>query len=68
MLKSELNARNKIAAINTLAFPVVSYSYGIVNWKVQEIKDIDRVTRKMLCTYVSDACQEGRCRQDILTK
>ena len=51
VLKSELNARNKIAAINTLAFPVVSYSYGIVNWKVQEIKDLDRVTRKMLCMY-----------------
>ena len=52
VLKSELNARNKIAAINTLAFPVVSYSYGIVNWKVQEIKDLDRVTRKMLCICI----------------
>ena len=26
VLKAELNARNKIAAINTLAVPVVSYS------------------------------------------
>ena len=27
VLKSELNARNKIAAINTLAVPVILYSY-----------------------------------------
>ena len=31
VFKSELNARNKIAAINTLAVPVVSYSYGVIN-------------------------------------
>ena len=31
VLKSELNARNKIAAINTLAVPVIVYSYGIIN-------------------------------------
>ena len=29
--KSEFTARNKIAAINTLAVPVVSYSYGGIN-------------------------------------
>ena len=34
VLKSELNARNKIAAINTLAVPVILYSYEslIGNW------------------------------------
>ena len=31
VLKSELNARNKIAANNTLAVPVILYSYG-VHW------------------------------------
>ena len=30
VLKSELNARNKIAAINTLAVPVILYSYGVM--------------------------------------
>ena len=34
VLKSELNARNKIAAINTLAVPVILYSYGIIDWKL----------------------------------
>ena len=34
VLKSELNVTNKIAAINTLAIPVVIYSYGVItgNW------------------------------------
>ena len=49
ILKSELNARNKIAAINTLAVPVIVYSYGINNWKLDEIQDLDRITRKQLC-------------------
>ena len=31
-LKSEFNARNKIAVINTLLVPAVSYSYGMINW------------------------------------
>ena len=49
VLKSELNARNKIAAINTLTVPVIVYSYGIINWKLEEIQDLDRITRKQLC-------------------
>ena len=31
VLKSELNARNQITAINTLAVPVILYSYGIID-------------------------------------
>ena len=70
MLKSELNARNKIAAINTLAVPVILYSYGAIDWKLDEIQDLDRMTKKQLCmnwmlakkadvdrVYLS--CQEG---------
>ena len=49
VLKSELNPRNKIAAINTLAIPVVSYGYGVINWKLDEKQDFDRITRKQLC-------------------
>ena len=49
MLKSELNARNKIAAINTLAVPVIPYSYGVIDWKLDEIQNLDRMTRKQLC-------------------
>ena len=49
VLKSELNARNKIAAINTLVVPVILYSYGLIDWKLNEIQDLDRMTRKQLC-------------------
>ena len=33
VLKSELNVRNKIAAINTIAVPVIFYSYGVIDWE-----------------------------------
>ena len=29
VLKSEINTRNKVSAIHTLAAPVVTYSYGV---------------------------------------
>ena len=51
MLKSELNARNKITAIGALAVPVLRYTFGIINWRIEEIKQIDRKTRKMLTMY-----------------
>jgi hypothetical protein len=38
VLKSELNARNKITAIGALAVAVLRYSFGIINWKLEEIK------------------------------
>ena len=37
VLKTELNARNKIAAINTLAVLIILYSYGVTDWKPDEI-------------------------------
>jgi len=29
----------------------MSYSFGIINWRTEEIKKIDRKTRKMLTMY-----------------
>ena len=51
IFKSELNARNKITAIGALAVPVPRYSFRIINWRIEEIKKIDRKTRKMLTMY-----------------
>ena len=48
VLKSELNARNKITAIITLAVPVILYSYGVIDWNLYEIQGLDRMTRKQL--------------------
>jgi len=50
-MKSELNARNKIKAIGALAVPVLRCSFGTINWINEEIKKIDRKTRKMLTIY-----------------
>ena len=51
ILKSELNARNKITAIGALAVPALRYSFGIINWRIEAIKEIDKKTRKMRTMY-----------------
>lgn len=51
ILKSELNALNRITAINSLAVPVVSYSFNIINWTLNDLRRMDRKTRKMLTMY-----------------
>ena len=48
ILISKLNAKNKITATGTLAVPVLIYSFGIINWRLEEIKKIDRKTSKVL--------------------
>ena len=48
ILRTELKGRNKIEAINSLAVPVVQYSFSIIDWKISELKKIDTKTRKLL--------------------
>jgi hypothetical protein len=35
--KSELNTKNKSTAIGALAIPRLKYSFGINNWRLNEI-------------------------------
>jgi hypothetical protein len=35
ILKSELNAKNRITVIGALAVPVLRHSFGIINWKLE---------------------------------
>ena len=51
VLKSELNSPNKLEAINTLAVPVVTYSFNIINWTLQQLAKLDTKTRKFLTMY-----------------
>ena len=51
VLKSELNSANKLEAINTSAVPVVTYSFNIINWTLQELAKLDTKTRKFLTMY-----------------
>ena len=48
VLQSKLNGRNKISAINTWAVSLMRYGAGIINWRKDELKEIDRRTRKLM--------------------
>ena len=48
VLKSKLNEKNKINAINTWAVSVLRYGAGIIRWTKEELKSLDRMTRKVL--------------------
>jgi len=51
ILKFELNVKNKITTIGALAVLVLRYNFGIVNWRLEEIRNIDRETRKIVTMY-----------------
>ena len=48
VLKSKLNGKNKINAINTWAVSVLRYGAGFIRWTKEERKALDRMTRKVL--------------------
>jgi len=50
-LGTELSAKNKIQAIGSLAVPVLRHSFGIVNWRQEELQKLDRKTRKLLTIH-----------------
>ena len=51
ILKSKLNDKNKIQAINSWAVALLRYGAGIINWKVDELEKMNRTTRKTLAMY-----------------
>jgi len=51
ILKSELNANNRITAIEALAIPILGYSFCIINWRLKETRKDERKTRKIPTMY-----------------
>jgi hypothetical protein len=51
ILKSEFKVKNKITTIGELAVLVLRYSFGIVNWRLEEKINICRETRKVVTMY-----------------
>ena len=51
ILKSKLNGGNTITAINTWAVSMMRYAAPFVDWRKDELKEIDRETRKMMNMY-----------------
>ena len=45
---TQLTNKNKITAINQLAMPVLTYSFGIIDWPQFNINRLDVKTRKLL--------------------
>ena len=48
MMKSKLNSGNITKAVNTYAVSVVRYTAGVISWSKEDLKTIDRKTRKRL--------------------
>ena len=51
ILKSKLNGGNTITAINTWAVSMMRYAAAFVDGRKDELKEIDRDTRKMMNMY-----------------
>ncbi|KAF7656846.1 hypothetical protein LDENG_00035490, partial [Lucifuga dentata] len=51
VLRSQLNGRNKIQAINMYALPVIRYPAGIISWPQEEMDTTDVKTRKLLTMH-----------------
>ena len=50
-LRSRLNERNVILAINSWAVSVLRYGAGAINWTEAELQELDRKTRKTLTMH-----------------
>ena len=51
VLKSKLNGKNKITAINAWAVDLFRYGAAILLWKESELKDVGRKSRKTMTMY-----------------
>ena len=47
-MKSKLNERKKITALNTWVVSILRYGPGILKWNKNELQEIDRKTRKLM--------------------
>lgn len=47
----KLNGRKKILAINTAAVSVLRYGAGFLQWTSDELKNMDRILRKIMKMY-----------------
>lgn len=48
VLWSRWNGKNKISTVNPWAAVIFRYEVSIIQWKENELKGMDRITRKMM--------------------
>ena len=58
----KLNGRNMVQAINTWAVSVLRYSAPFIEWTREELKTMDRMTRKMLTMHKALHHRDSVCR------
>ena len=51
IIKTSLNSKKPIDAVNTFTTPTISYGFAVLDWSVTELEAIDRETRKVLKKY-----------------
>ena len=50
-LKTKLNGKNTMKAINTYATPVLIFSFGIVKWSSTDVESLQTKTGTLLTRY-----------------
>ena len=68
ILKSKLNGRIKVTAINTWAAAIFRHGAGIIQWKASEMKDLDRKSRKKMTMYGGLRPKSGVDRMHVKRK
>lgn len=53
VLKTRLNSKNTVSAINTWAIPAVSFTFGVLKWSNTDLQALDRMVRVLLTSYRS---------------
>ncbi|KAL1446790.1 hypothetical protein WDU94_005582 [Cyamophila willieti] len=51
LMKSKLNGKNVIKAINTYAIPAITYSFGIVKWTKTDLRNLQRSIRTIMTQF-----------------
>ena len=59
VLQSKLNGGSSIKAINAWAVSLLRHSTPFVNWTKEEVRDMDRMTRKTMTNKSQNKVIEG---------
>ena len=51
IMKTSLNSKNSIDAINTFATSAITYGFAVLDWSITDLESIDRETRNILKKY-----------------
>ncbi|XP_067139882.1 uncharacterized protein [Centruroides vittatus] len=51
ILRTQLNAKHTVKAINTYVIPVLTYSFGVIHWTHTDLEQLQRKTRTTLTKH-----------------